>query len=239
MMDKKILCTICARGGSKGVKGKNIRPMHGTPLIGYTINQAKECGLFSYIAVSSDSQEIREVAKDYGADFVIERPDELASDTAGKTPAIRHCAEEVEAISGETFDIFVDLDATAPLRLASDITGAVEMLVSEGVGNVITGAPAHRSPYFNLVEEADNGCVRLVKSLKEKVLRRQDAPQCFDMNASIYVWNRQSFLQGPAVFGQDTKLFEMPQERSVDIDSELDWDIVELILSKREKGTMT
>lgn len=94
------LCTICARGGSKGVKNKNVRHLAGQPLIAYSIQQAKHTGLFDYVAVSSDSQEILDIARQYGADLTIRRPDELATDTAAKLPVIRHCVSMVEQITG-------------------------------------------------------------------------------------------------------------------------------------------
>ena len=148
----KILCTICARAGSKGVANKNLRLINGLPLIAYSLRQAVESKLFSQIAVSSDSPEIRDVALAHGATFVVDRPAEMASDTAPKLPAIRHCVETTEKKFGK-FDIIIDLDATAPLRITADIIGALELLKQTNAENVITGTPAHRSPYFNLVEQ--------------------------------------------------------------------------------------
>lgn len=227
------LCTICARGGSKGVKGKNIRMLMGRPLIAHTINQAKETGLFEAVAVSSDSEVILEAARAAGADLLITRPDEMASDTADKAPAIRHALLEAERLLGHAVDVLVDLDATSPLRLPEDIAGAVRLLEEGSATNVITGAPARRSPYFNLVEEDGAGIARLSKPTDPPVTRRQDAPRCFDMNASIYVWRRDAFVERPAVFYDDTKLYEMPEDRSVDIDSELDFEIVRLLMERR------
>lgn len=230
----KRLCTICARGGSKGVKNKNVRVIAGKPLIAHTILQAKASGLFDYIAVSSDSEEILAVSKQWGADFIIERPAEMATDKAAKLPAIRHCAEEVEKITGVQFDTFVDLDATSPLRDVSDIQGAVELLETKQVSNVITGMPARRSPYFNMVEVGADGVAQLSKKLDKGVVRRQDAPSCYDMNASIYVWNRNTFLTSETIFNHDTLLFVMPEERSIDIDTELDYKIVSMMLEEKE-----
>ncbi len=134
--------------------------------------------------------------------------------------------------TGERFDVLVDLDATAPLRLSSDIVGAVALLEHSGASSVITGAPARRSPYFNLVELTADGRVQLCKTSSREVTRRQDAPVCFDMNASIYVWRREAFLDSPAVFYADTRLFEMPEERSLDIDSELDFELVTFLFER-------
>ena len=227
----KILCTICARAGSKGVTNKNLRLINGLPLIAYSLQQAVETKLFSQIAVSSDSSEIRTTAMAHGATFVVDRPTQMASDTAPKLPAIRHCVETTEKEFGQ-FDIIIDLDATAPLRIAADIIGSLKLLTATNADNVITGTPAHRSPYFNLVEQDENGIVQLSKPLKDAVTRRQDSPKCFDMNASIYVWRRDALLNNPSLFVSSTRLFEMPRERSLDIDSEADFEMVEWMMSK-------
>ena len=228
-----MLCTICARGGSKGVPDKNVRDILGKPLIAYTIEQARQSGLFSSIAVSSNSEKILSAARAFGADILVRRPDELASDTAPKVPAIRHCLETAEHRLGRQFAVFVDLDATSPLRLPEDIVGAVRLLEHRGVSSVITGTPSRRSPYFNIVELDERGMVHLSKDRDQPIVRRQDAPECYDMNASIYVWKRDIFWRNPAVFYDDTLLFEMPAERSVDIDSELDFEIVRMLLTQR------
>lgn len=231
-----LLCTICARGGSKGVVGKNARDLVGKPVLAWSIAQARETGLFDAIAFSSDSDALLDAALKAGADIAVKRPDEMATDTAPKLPAIRHCLEQAIAQTGKTPEIFVDLDVTSPLRLASDITGAVALLRESGARNVITGAPARRSPYFNLVEQRTDGSVGLSKPTNPPITRRQDAPRCFDMNASIYVWRVATFLEQPAVFYPDTRLFEMPEERSIDIDSDLDFTLVELLLRQRLPG---
>ena len=238
-MDNKMtrLCTICARGGSKGVKNKNIRDLFGKPLIAHSILQAKETGLFYAIAVDSDSDLILDAAREWGADHLIKRPDELATDQAAKLPAIRHCVAETERITGRTFDTIVDLDATSPLRTPDDIIQCVRLLEGRGVNNVITGAPARRSPYFNLVELDENNVVRLSKSSPIPIVRRQDAPKCYDMNASIYAWKRDVLFNSQSVFNTDTMLYEMPEERSIDIDSELDFEIVKLLMAKQGKDS--
>lgn len=231
------LCTICARGGSKGVKNKNIRNLFGKPLVAYSIEQAKASNLFYAVAVSSDSNEILDTAMKWGADYLIKRPDDLATDSAAKIPAIQHCVITVETKSQQKFNTVVDLDVTSPLRTTSDIREAVCLLEGENVSNVITGMPARRSPYFNLVEVDDNGVVRLSKKLEIPVVRRQDSPKCYDMNASIYVWKRDSLIKNGSVFNEDSLLYVMPEERSIDIDSELDFKIVELLMKEtRERN---
>lgn len=227
------LCTICARGGSKGVPNKNIRQMAGKPLIVHSILQAQSSGLFEAIAVSSDSIKILDISKKFGVDYSVFRPKELASDLAPKLPAIQHCVNEVETLSGKKFDVIVDLDVTSPLRLIKDIEGAVRLLEDKNVSNVITGCPARRSPYFNLVEQDENGCVRLSKTPEKTIVRRQDTPKCFDMNASIYVWKRKELIGSKSIFNADTLLFVMPEERSIDVDHEWEFEYVEFLFNKR------
>jgi CMP-N,N'-diacetyllegionaminic acid synthase len=229
------LCTICARGGSKGVVNKNIRELFGKPLIAYSILQAKCTTLFDSIAVSSDSEAILDISNEWGADYLIKRPPNLASDEAAKLPAIQHCVEEVECLSQKTFNVIVDLDATAPLRDSEDIIEAVNLLDKNNVSNVITGAPARRSPYFNLVELNDRGQVRLSKILEAPIVRRQDSPKCYDMNASIYVWQRNALITG-TVLNEDTLLYVMPEIRSIDIDSELDFELVTFLMQRHEEN---
>jgi N-acylneuraminate cytidylyltransferase/CMP-N,N'-diacetyllegionaminic acid synthase len=229
---QKIICSICARGGSKGVPGKNIKLIAGRPLIAHSIKHAIDTGIFDLIVVSSDSDEILKISKESGVNLAIKRPESLATDTSAKIPVIKHCIKMAEEASGLTFDIVVDIDATSPLRLAEDITGCVDMLINSNVKNVITGSISRRSPYFNLVEEVD-GVVKLSKQLAAGVVRRQDAPISYDMNASIYVWKKDALFNNEVLFLDDTKIYVMPEDRSVDIDSLLDYKIVELMLNER------
>lgn len=213
--------------------GKNLRLLLGRPLIAHTVSQALESELFDAVAVSSDSREILDAGAAAGASILVLRPDELATDTAGKTPAIVHCIRRAEEIAGREFGIITDLDATSPLRNVADIAGAVRMLETSTSANLITASPARRSPYFNLVERDASGFAKLSKGTPGTILRRQDAPACFDMNASIYVWRRDALLAAPGVFYPDTLLFEMPEERSHDIDTELDFEWVSYLMGKK------
>jgi len=229
------LCTICARGGSKGVKNKNIRLINGLPLIAHSILQAQKTNLFSKIAVSSDSDDILNVAKTFGVDVLIKRPDELATDTAGKVQAIKHAVEQTESRIKTQFKYFVDLDCTSPLRSVDDIIQSLNLLRNTPTAaNLVTASPSRRSPYFNLLEATEKKpFVQLSKNIQPRPLRRQDTPMCYDMNASIYVWNRRGLFYEPYVINDHTIVFEMPEERSVDIDSELDFEFVEFLMKKK------
>jgi N-acylneuraminate cytidylyltransferase/CMP-N,N'-diacetyllegionaminic acid synthase len=228
------ICTITVRAGSKGVPGKNLRVVAGRPLFAHSVVQAARSGLFDEIVVSSDSEEILALAPTFGATGVVVRPPEMATDTAGKVPAIAHAVRETEERTGRTFDVCVDLDATSPLRTVDDIRGAVAMFEAADVDSLITGTEARRNPYFNLVEEQPDGTVAVSKTPGDAVLRRQDAPRCFDMNGSIYVWKRAALLEDQVVFFPSTILFEMPPERSTDVDSEFDFAVVEWLMNQRD-----
>ncbi|MDC0492538.1 acylneuraminate cytidylyltransferase family protein [Candidatus Pseudothioglobus singularis] len=231
----KRICSICARGGSKGVVNKNIRMLMGKPLIAHTILQAREANCFDLVVVSSDSLEILNISKEWGADMVVERPADLASDHSAKFPAIKHCIKTIEKKVGYQFDTIVDLDATSPLRIIDDIHNSLKMIEnSDSANNLVTGSPSRRSPYFNLVELNKNGFVNVSKSLDDPVIRRQDSPECFDLNASIYIWKRKAFYNTEVVISNNTSLYVMPEERSIDIDSELDFEIVTLLIKNRD-----
>lgn len=227
-------CSICIRGGSKGIPQKNIQPIAGKPLFFHTIYQALGSKVFDAVAVSSDSKEILDLARTIPGVLCVERPAELATDQAAKVPAIRHCLLEIEKHLGAKTQIAVDLDATSPLRTIEDILSSVRLLEKNPeCTNVITGMKSRRSPYFNLVEQNANGFISLSKITNPPVHRRQDAPTCFDMNASIYVWRRDVLMSEDSVILLKTMIYEMPEERSFDIDSPLDFKIVEMLLKER------
>jgi len=229
----KVLCTICARGGSKGVKNKNIKLLNGKPLIAYTIEQAKKSGLFEHVVISTDSNNIANVAKEYGAEVFFKRSPEMASDTAGKLDVVKDAFNRSEKYYHEVYDYHVDLDATAPLRETQDIINAFEQFLSDNNDNLITAMPSRRSPYFNLVEMDKTGKVYLSKTLDSQVVRRQDAPLSYDMNASIYIWKRDVLLNNDSIFLENTGLYVMPEERSIDIDTLEDYKYVEFLMKEK------
>ena len=230
-----VLCTICARGGSKGVKNKNIRPLLGKPLIAHTIEQAKASGLFSHIVISTDSPTIMEVAREYGAEVFFTRSKELSDDHAGKLQVIKDAFRRSEEYYQERFDYHFDLDATSPLREVADIHKAFENFLQGSYEVLQTAMPARRSPYFNLVECDEEGYIHLSKTPKEPILRRQDSPKCYDLNASIYIWTRDAILYKDTIFGKGCGLYVMPEERSIDIDNEVDFAFVEFMMQQKSK----
>lgn len=224
------IITICARGGSTGVPGKNIRDLCGKPLIGWTIEQAFASQITDQIFVSTDNEDIARVARSYGAQVPFIRPAELATSTAGKLPVIQHLVDWVEARQGPV-DVVVDLDPTSPLRDVVDIQTCFNMLDAD-TDAVITGYEADKNPYFNMVELKANGFYERVCFPGKEVLGRQSAPKVFAMNASIYVWHRAS-LTSSLWDSPKIRLHVMPRERSIDIDHEIDFDLVTLLMKKK------
>jgi len=219
------------RSGSKGVPNKNLREMHGKPLMAYTISHALESELFNHVVVSTDSDEIAESAKSFGAETWFLRPADLADDTSPKIPVIRHAFLEAEKHYGYQFDIAVDLDTTSPLRNVEDINKAYKQFINDNAEILISVCPARKNPYFNMVEKIGDR-IQIVKENNILLTRRQDAPKVYDMNASIYIWRRQALLKNDTLFTDKTSFFIMPEERSVDIDTAQDWTFVEFMMSK-------
>lgn len=230
----KVVCTICARAGSQGVKNKNLMDLNGKPLVAYTILQAQKSKIFDAIIVSSDSDQILEIAKSYGVKYCIKRPHKLANSVSAKLPAIRHALTEVEKLLNEKFDIIADLDVTAPLRTVDDICNSFDLFRNDkSATNLVTGARSRKSPYFNLAEEQSDGYVRLAKPPEKPIYRRQDAPRCFDMNGSVYIWHRNTLFEGDKVILDKTLVYEMPEERSIDIDLPVDLELVRILIKDR------
>lgn len=192
----KILITLCARGGSKGIPGKNIIDINGRPLIAYSIELARNL-LPKHqvdIALSTDAKEIKNVAKEWGLSTIYNRPLELASDKAGKVQTIHDllCFEEKRQNKG--YDYILDLDVSSPLRTIEDVENAFELIHSDkNALSLFSVNPSHRNPYFNMVEQNEEGYFDLVKKLSKSVLSRQTSPLVYDLNASFY-WYRRSFF---------------------------------------------
>lgn len=226
------IATICARGGSQGVPGKNIRPLLGQPLIVHTIQQAISHLEIDRVFVSTDSVDIAAVARSAGAEVPFIRPSELSGHSAPKHPVIEHLVDWVAEHVGPVSRI-VDLDPTSPLRNASDISACLDLL-DANTDVVITGYEAEKNPYFNMVElSGDHGCVQVVKTLPADVTSRQQAPRVYAMNASIYCWHYHSLALG--LWQGRARLHVMPRVRSVDIDELIDFQLVELLMRQQQQ----
>jgi N-acylneuraminate cytidylyltransferase/CMP-N,N'-diacetyllegionaminic acid synthase len=223
----KILGTICARGGSKGVKDKNIRELAGKPLIAHTIEYFKKWGKANRIVCSTDSEKIANIARQFGAEIPCMRPKELATDNAFKLHVIQHIVKFCEEQDGK-YDIIVDLDPTAPLRKQKFLDEALKKFLESNANNLYSVCKARKNPYFNMVELDENGYAHLCK--KSNVVRRQDAATVYELNASIYIYNRDFLLHTNTLHSDKTIIYEMPDITSIDIDSELDFLFVEFLL---------
>jgi CMP-N-acetylneuraminic acid synthetase len=221
------ICTVCARGGSTGVPRKNVRELCGKPLIVWTIEQALAAPSIDQVYVSTDDDEIARISEAAGALVPFRRPADLARSTSAKIPVIRHLVDHVVG-SGVDVSRVVDLDPTSPLRVVADIEAAIALLDAD-TDVVITAYPADKNPYFNMVEPKPDGAVGLV--VASHATSRQEAPPVYSMNGSVYVWHRDSLQYG--LWDGSVRLYVMPRERSVDIDSELDFRIVELLMQER------
>jgi len=228
MKNKQILCTICARGGSKGLPNKNLLKIGDKSLIGHTLTQAKAIDAIDCIIVSSDSNEILKEGEIYAADILLQRSAKLASDDAGKIDAIIDCLNHAESNLNKHFDYVIDLDVSSPLRNLIDIENCLEFTKDQGFKNLITVTNSKKNPYFNQIEITNEG-PQLVKS-GHNIKGRQSAPKVFDMNASIYVWSRDFLINEKTLFSRDTIVYDMPEERSLDIDNELDFKIVKHLI---------
>ncbi|MDB5248661.1 MAG: N-acylneuraminate cytidylyltransferase [Segetibacter sp.] len=229
-----ILATICCRGGSKGVPGKNIKNLKGKPLIAYTIESAKGSALIKDLIISTDDYTIAEVAKQFGASVPFMRPVDLASDTASKWPVFIHAVEEYEKLTGNAVDYLVDLDVTVPLKTSADIDGAIQMALNDpGTDVVITGYEPERNPYFNMMEVKENGFAEIVKKGERPIVRRQDAPAVYSLTPAAYVVKKSALYEFEHWSKAKCKIFPIPRERAVDIDTDIDFKIVEFLMDNK------
>jgi CMP-N-acetylneuraminic acid synthetase len=230
-----ILCTICARGGSKGVKDKNIRPLLGKPLIAYTIGQALRWSKARRIIVSTDSARIASIAKKYGATVPFMRPKKLAADDASKLLSVRHALIKCEKLFKERYDIIVDLDVSSPLRTVRDLDNCLQVFIKKRPQTLFSVVKAQRNPYFNMVEIKKDGFAKLCKQAPRKIVRRQDAPQVYSMNASIYFFRRDFLLdfKNTLPFSSRSVVYDMDDLSAHDIDSEYDLKFIEFLLKER------
>ena len=226
-----ILATICCRGGSKGVPGKNIKLLKGKPLIAHTIEAAKGSSLIDELIISTDDEEIAAVAKQYGANVPFMRPNDLATDTASKWPVFIHAVEAYERLTGKTVEYLVDLDVTVPLKTAQDIDGAIRLAMNNtDTDVVITGYEPERNPYFNMMEVKENGFAEIVKMGEKPIVRRQDAPQVYSLTPAAYVVRKSALYEFEHWSKAKCRIHPIPRERAIDIDTDIDFKIVEFLM---------
>lgn len=231
-----ILTVICARGGSRGIPRKNVKLLNGRPLIGYTIEQAKKFSFADRVVVSTDDEEIKSIAETCGIEIPFLRPKELATDEISVIPAVIHAVQTAEDYWKEKYDIVVNLSPTCPLRLMKDIELAVKTLTDiPDTESVFSVSESNNNPYFNIYEMDEEGYATLSKRMKESAIRRQDAHKVYLQNGSIYAIWKKTLFEKKNFDTDKTRIYIMPEERSVDIDTSLDFEIAEFLMRKTEK----
>ena len=225
----KAVAFIFARGGSKGLPGKNIRLLAGKPLIAWSIEHARAVQRIERVIVSTDSQEIANVARKYGAEVPFIRPAELSSDTSPEWLAWRHALSHMRQTEGSMPDVMISIPTTAPLRLPLDLENCLDEYEKGNVDVVITVTDAQRSPYFNMVKENADGTVGLVIPPQTKVTRRQDAPTVYDIATVAYVASPDFVMANQSAFEGRVRSVHVPVERAIDIDTLMDFEIAEIL----------
>ncbi len=231
-----ILGHIGARGGSKGVPGKNFRDLCGKPLIDWSLDQLLASPRVDAVVVSTDDPQIHAHAVARGALNIGLRPAELATDAAPKWGVWQHALATAENVSGLKATAFLDLDCTSPLRLPEDIDAALDLFETQRPDMVMSVCEARKNPYFNLVELNADGALRVSKELPGGVWSRQAAPKVWEHAASTYVLDPDYLKRAQTIYEGRVIPFEMPPERCVDIDTPFDFRLVEWMLQERLKG---
>lgn len=229
-----VLITICARGGSKGIPGKNVRYLAGKPLIAYSISIAKAFADThnGTVSLSTDDEHIRMIAAEWGLPSEYQRPESLASDTAGKVDAIKELLFFEEERLATRFDYVLDLDVTSPLRTLEDLISAFGLFrANQEALTLFSVNKAGRNPYFNMVERKENGFYNLVKTGVNGPLTRQSAPAVFELNASFYFYKRAFFeLNTNKVITEKSVIYEMPHT-CFDLDHQIDFEFMEYLVA--------
>jgi len=224
---------IFARGGSKGLPGKNVKLLAGKPLIAYAIETGLACKNLETLIVSTDDHEIANIARDYGAEVPFMRPAELATDTASEWLAWQHAIDWVKTNRG-TFDIFMSMPATSPFRDVIDIQACINTLESSpDTDIVITVREAERSPYFNMVTLDENRYARVVIEPDKAFSRRQDVPVVYDVTTVAYAARPDYIMSAKKLFDGKVRTVLVPAERAIDIDTPYDFMLAECIARVR------
>jgi len=222
---------IGVRKNSKGIKGKNFRSINGKPLLDWSLEQLLRCDLIDHVIVSTDCSKMYQHSLKKGTLDIGLRPNILSSDTASKWDVWRHSLKTIESKIGK-IDIFVDLDCTSPLRLDKDILDAIELFQKQRPDMVMSCCNAKKNPYFNLVEPDNNGFLRVSKKLPSSIVARQLAPLVLEHAASTYIIDPHYLKRCSFLYDGNVLPFMMPEERCIDIDTELDFELVEFLLKR-------
>jgi N-acylneuraminate cytidylyltransferase len=227
----KTIAFIFARGGSKGLPRKNILPLNGKPLLGYSIDIAKNIREVSEIFVSTDDKDIARIAEQFKA-HVILRPKHLAQDDSPEWLSWKHAVDYLNQ-NNYKFDKFLSLPTTAPLRNTSDVQACLDLLDTDSNTDVVvTIKESHQNPFFNMVTIQQDGYVKLLSVDGRTYSRRQDPPKIYDMTTVAYVSTPEFILSADSLFEGRVKAVNIPRERAIDIDTEIDFMIADTIIKR-------
>ena len=227
---KSVLALIPARGGSKGVPGKNIRAAGGKPLIAWTIEAAKASRYVDRLILSSDDPSIAAIATQFGCEVPFMRPAELATDKADSMGVVRHALKSLP----ERYDYLLLLQPTSPLRVATDIDAALDGFIESGAKTCVSVCEPDKHPYWMVTMAAD-GVVRHLFPPEQIPTRRQDAPPIFALNGAIYIAPTDYLAAGGDFITAGTVGYVMPKDRSFDIDTELDLQLADFLLTQGQR----
>ncbi|MDD7604592.1 MAG: acylneuraminate cytidylyltransferase family protein [Candidatus Limisoma sp.] len=228
----KTLYVIPARGGSKGIPHKNIKPLAGKPLIGYSIDVARQLAADDDICLTTDDPDIAATAESMGLNVPFLRPASLATDTCGTYEVLIH-ALDFYRDRGIDYDTLVLLQPTSPMRTADDVRAALA-LYSPDIDMVVTVKEAASNPYYNCYETDNDGFLHISKG-DGGYTRRQDAPKVWEYNGAVYVINVESLRRMPLSAFTRRRMSVMPAERSVDLDTPVDWLIAEKLIENAKQ----
>ena len=232
-MTDRAVAVVFARGGSKGVRDKNLRLIGGKSLLERAINVARESYLIGRVVVSTDDERIAAAARQAGAEVPFMRPAELAQDDTPEWLAWQHAVQALqEAGALSATQAFISVPPTAPLRAVEDIDACLSTLAAENADVVVTVRRAERNPYFNMVTVDDLGYARLVCEPEVPVHRRQVAPEVYDLTTVAYAAWPQFILKARSMFEGRVRTVVVPVERALDIDTEFDLRVAECVLSR-------
>jgi CMP-N-acetylneuraminic acid synthetase len=222
-----IIAFIFARGGSKGIKNKNLLKFNNTTLLGHAISQAKKSKYIKKIFVSTDSKKIAAKAIIYKAEVPFLRPKNLAKDNSPEILSWKHAIIFLKNKLNINPEYIVSIPTTSPLRNVSDIDKCIQKAIKNKLDMVFCVSKSQKNPFFNILIKKNNK-LKVIEN-KKNITRRQDAPECFDMTTVCYVFKPDYIIKNSNFFRGNTGFVEIPKERSIDIDSYFDYKIINLI----------
>ena len=226
----KVLGLVPARGGSKGIPGKNLIDAGGQPLIGWTLNAAKDAGCLDEVVLSSDDEKIMSIAEEYGCSVPFVRPDSLAGDESSMIDVVLHALDEKPG-----FQYVMLLQPTSPLRTSNDIDEAFQLMIERGAKSCVSVAPVRSHPYLMYkIEPEGNLCNVLENS--PSVSRRQDLPEVYELNGAIYIADISWLKESRSFIGRETVGYQMPLNRSIDIDEYADFEEFLTLISEKNSN---